>query len=362
MPRYAIRRHLRNFLQHALWLVPCWILAIFIFARVVFGTDTPATLAEEWIRSILLGTSIGLLGAALETWILPRLTQRIPFTVALLVRTVLYSILVILCVLAGIVRVMLLEETQQDPGAVEIEPTEILTILTSPESIAVSLILVGVSFLLSLVLQVNRVLGPGTLVALFLGKYVRPQHEERIFLFLDITDSTSIAEELGPLKFSDFKNNFFHDVAGPILATRGEIYQYVGDEVVVTWPFAIGKSNGNCLRLFFLIDDVIRSRKSIYLTRYGIVPKFKAGLHGGPVVTAEIGSLKRTIVHSGDTLNTTARIEGQCRPLGHRLLVSRSLLWQCALPEGLTTTEVGEVSLRGKSESVILVAVERAGL
>ena len=54
-------------------------------------------------------------------------------------------------------------------------------------------------------------------------------------MFLDLNNSTAIAERLGPLRFNDFKNDFFHDIAQPVLETRGRIYQYVGDEAVVTW-------------------------------------------------------------------------------------------------------------------------------
>ena len=30
--------------------------------------------------------------------------------------------------------------------------------------------------------------------------------------------------------------DFFNDITIPVLANDGEIYQYVGDEVLVTWP------------------------------------------------------------------------------------------------------------------------------
>jgi adenylate cyclase len=91
-----------------------------------------------------------------------------------------------------------------------------------------------VSFLINFVRQLNRMLGPGTLVNLLLGRYHRPVAEDRIFMFLDLNDSTAIAAALGPARFNDFKNDFFYDIAEPVLETRGQIYQYVGDEAVVT--------------------------------------------------------------------------------------------------------------------------------
>jgi len=105
-------------------------------------------------------------------------------------------------------------------------------------------------------------LGPGTLANLLLGRYHRPVEEERIFMSLDLNDSTAIATALGPLRFNDFKNDFFHDIAEPILETRGRIYQYVGDEAVVTWTAERGLHQGNCLRCVFLVTERIHGAPS----------------------------------------------------------------------------------------------------
>ena len=176
-------------------------------------------------------------------------------------------------------------------------------------------------------------------------------------MFLDLNDSTAIAAALGPARFNDFKNDFFYDIAGPVLETRGQIYQYVGDEVVVTWTIERGLRQGNCLRCVFLLTERIHEQRDRYLARYGIVPGFKAGLHGGPVVTAEIGDIKKDIVHSGDTVNTAARIEAQCRPLERRVLVSAALLSRCQLPNELEIEDMGEQALRGKVEALRLYSI-----
>ena len=143
----------------------------------------------------------------------------------------------------------------------------------------------------------------------------------------------------------------------PVLETRGQIYQYVGDEALVTWTVERGLRQGNCLRCVFLVSERIHEQKDRDLARYGIVPEFKAGLHGGPVVTAEIGDIKKDIVHSGDTVNTAARVEAQCRPLERRLLVSEALLSQCQVPEELELEDMGERELRGRAEALRLYSV-----
>jgi class 3 adenylate cyclase len=194
------------------------------------------------------------------------------------------------------------------------------------------------------------------LLVLF-GRYRRPVTEERIFMFLDLRDSTAIAERLGDVRFNALKNDFYHDLSEPVLQTRGRIYEYVGDEVVITWTYRDGLRDGNCVRCFFLIEREVRRSRREYLEHYGVVPAFKAGLHGGPVVTSEIGDLRKGIVHSGDTVNTTARIEALCRPLGHRLLISASLLGQLPPDLALKTEDLGYVPLRGKELRMHLYSI-----
>jgi adenylate cyclase len=43
-------------------------------------------------------------------------------------------------------------------------------------------------------------IGPGTLVNLLLGRYHRPVAEDRIFMFLDLNDSTAIAPLRGKVE------------------------------------------------------------------------------------------------------------------------------------------------------------------
>lgn len=357
MPRPIPPGWLRSFLRYALWLVPAWTLATFVCARLIFADDRGLTLGTEWTRSAVLGLWAGVLGAFVETRVLPRFARRTPFGITLLLRTLAYAGVVALAFVA-VIGFVARRELGVRPRDVFAD-AEFAVFLGSTEFWWFFGLLLGASFLITLAFQVNRVLGPGTLSALLLGRYLRPVREERVFLFLDLTDSTPIAERLGPLRFSDFKNDFFHDVAGPVLATRGQIFQYVGDEVAVSWTMRNGTRHADCLRLFYLVEDAVEARREWYKRRYGIVPRFKAACHGGPVVTAEIGDLKRDIVHSGDTLNTTARIEGQCRPLGRQLLVSETMLDRCTLPGDLHAEEVGTVPLRGKAEHVRLFGVDR---
>lgn len=52
-------------------------------------------------------------------------------------------------------------------------------------------------------------------------------------MFLDLNDATTFAEKLGSKKYSSFLNDFFNDLDPAFTKTKGRVFQYVGDEVVI---------------------------------------------------------------------------------------------------------------------------------
>ncbi len=81
------------------------------------------------------------------------------------------------------------------------------------------------------------------------GRYHRPRAEERFFLFIDIVGSTPVAEKLGALSVHRYLDRIFQAASDPVDDYRGEVYQYVGDEMVVTWLVAGGRARREAARL-----------------------------------------------------------------------------------------------------------------
>ena len=202
-------------------------------------------------------------------------------------------------------------------------------------------------------LFVNDKYGPGIFRKFLMGKYFEPTREERIFMFLDLKGATTIAEKLGEQKYLNFLQSVFKDITPVLIETEGEVYQYVGDEVSVSWEIERGVEDQNCIRCFLGIQHKLESLEEEYQSRFGVVPQFKAGVHCGSVMTGEVGVIKREIVYSGDVLNTTARIMGQCNQRGVFILLSGQVV-QKFPANTLKTVSVGETSLRGKEEVVHL--------
>jgi adenylate cyclase len=202
---------------------------------------------------------------------------------------------------------------------------------------------------------VNDKYGPGIMLKLLMGKYFKPKTEERVVMFLDLRSSTSIAERLGEKQYFNLLHDVIQDVTQPILASQGEIFQYVGDEIIVSWPTPRAIRNSNCVKCFFEVQDAIALRANIYQTKYGVIPQYKAGLHFGNVVVGEIGLVKRDITYTGDVLNTASRIQSKCNELGVDILLSKGLLDQLKLaPNQYQPRKIGEIPLRGKQYDVLL--------
>ncbi len=349
----------RRALRLAPVLIGPWTVFVVLAARIAQVGEPGEPLSVVVGRSVIIGVLIGSGAAWLESGPLARWGRRLPLWAALVARTVSYAAVVALALAALIAGSAWV---RGGVGFVEaVRSDRFQAMVTSGSFWAFLALLMVASFVINFALQLRRVLGPETMRALFLGTYRRPRSEERAFVFLDLTDSTAWAERLGPLAFTDFKNDFFADVAEPVLATGGRIVQYVGDEVMVAWPMTRAERDAAPIRFCFLVEDRVAAQAERYRRRYGEVPRFKAGVHGGTVVTAEVGDLKRDIVHSGDVVNTAARIEGECRPRGHTLLVSDEMLARMPALAEATHTALGPAALRGKSESVGLVSVTRLG-
>ena len=151
-------------------------------------------------------------------------------------------------------------------------------------------------------LMVNDKYGPGNLRSFFMGRYFRPQREEHIFMFLDLRSSTYIAQVLGEQQYFNFIKDVIRDATPVILRHKGRIYQYVGDEITVSWWMNQGLNKLNCIRCPMEIRKIFNHRSSYYTAQYGVVPDFKAGLHCGPVMVGEIGVVKRDIAFSGEVV------------------------------------------------------------
>lgn len=208
--------------------------------------------------------------------------------------------------------------------------------------------------------MVSEKFGQGVLVNMLLGKYRTPKEEKRVFMFLDLRSSTTIAEKLGHFEYSRLIQQCFYDLNEIVATYEGEIYQYVGDEAVISWPYDRGIRQNQCIDCFFGFQTRLMEKEEFYRNEFGLVPEFKAGIHGGHLIVTEVGIMKKEIAYHGDVINTTSRIQEACNDYDEKLLISEQLLSDLdkAL---LKIRELGKIALKGKHKPISILAIHQEG-
>ena len=119
-----------------------------------------------------------------------------------------------------------------------VKPTSLADIIIMPFN--VFLYALAVCALIVFILRVRDLLGRDVFTSMLISRYRTPVKEERVFLFIDLADSTSFAEKHGDLRAQQFLKALFAAFAEPVRRHKGAIDDYVGDAAIVTWPLARG--------------------------------------------------------------------------------------------------------------------------
>ncbi|MBL6618458.1 MAG: adenylate/guanylate cyclase domain-containing protein [Reyranella sp.] len=218
---------------------------------------------------------------------------------------------------------------------------------------------IAMSVVANLAFTVGSLLGFRTVARLLTGRYVRPRQELRVFLLIDMKNSTGVAERLGALRFHELLNDFFRDIAEAALECGAEIHKYVGDEAILTWSADRVTVDEDVLACPFVARDFIMANGAQYRRRFGLVPEFRAGLHCGEIVAGQIGDVRAEIAYVGDTLNVAARLLEAAKTTGQDVLVSTDLLKQATLPPDLKALPLPTLTVRGREAPLEISALQR---
>ena len=217
----------------------------------------------------------------------------------------------------------------------------------------------GMSLVVSVVVEIQRLIGGALLTSVLLGTYHRPSRQRLIVMFLDLANSTRLAEAMGELRVHDLITRFFFDIDEPISDYGGAVHAYVGDEVIVTWPVTDDRArNARCVACFFAIRRKMLSLAPHYEAEFGVAPEFRAGMHAGAVVVSECGDAKRQLAYFGDTMNVGARLCEHCKTINQQLVISGDLMRLMAMPDDLVAGESESIAVRGRQEHIQALTVE----
>lgn len=306
---------------------------------------------EDFHIALLIGFLLGLPIGIFEEFVLTGKLRKISLIWSMVLKALLYTISIGIFFIGFVMFYVLLGDISYD---------RFLLFLTGGEFFRAIIYTLVVFDFVVFFNQYQKLLGTDVMLLYAAGKYQKPEYEKRIFMFLDISSSTELAETMEPDKYFNFINDFFYDISEPLLKTSARIYQYVGDEVVFTWKITDGIKRNNCVNLFFLIEEEIQKNKDKYLLKYGRYPEFKAGLHCGEVIAAVVGDIKKEMIYNGDVLNTTSRIRSYCSEVGKRFLVSSEVVSKLTnIDNNYEVEAFGVPHLKGKKNIVGLFSLER---
>ncbi len=356
-----MRRSTKLQLRQLLVIILVWMFFGFmltLYDHLVLHSLNSAGVSPEYsflissIRNIGAGLIGGLLGGSLLVFYINVRYQDKPYAHTIL--AVFFAFILVVGIITVIMAFTLVPMKTHRPLSDPLTQAALIDFFLDPTPLKQGLVWSFIVGITQLFLQVSYKFGQGSFWNIIFGKYQIPKMETKIFMFLDLNSSTAMAERLGNEQYHLFLRDFFADITQPILENKGIIYQYVGDEVVISWNFIDGIEKNNCIRCFFDIKQKIQEKEGKYTEKYGVLPSFKAGIHCGKVVVGEIGIIKRDITYSGDVLNTTARVQGMCKEFNVELIASGNLIDELKSLGNYLSSPLGFIKLRGKSLEISL--------
>ncbi|MEM9680594.1 MAG: adenylate/guanylate cyclase domain-containing protein [Bacteroidota bacterium] len=305
----------------------------------------------QWLHfGVLVGLAIGVIYATGEWTFEKYITPKLNLGISIVIKTISYLLvlIIILSILTFRIEKYLDVDLSNDRGWWRTSKIFWLTVVYFWVC----------SMVFALMKIASERFGRGMFFNILIGKYRKPQEVNKLFMFLDLKSSTSIAEAIGHFKYSQMIQDCFYDLNSLIDKYDADIYQYVGDEAVLTWDYNSGTKKNRCISLFFAFKKRLKQRSEYYLKTYGHQPEFKAGLHGGKLMVAEIGAVKKDLAFHGDVINTASRIQSLCSTYDKELLISEPVLSKLSISETHYELLSEDVELRGKDERLKIYAID----
>ena len=336
------------------WMVAMAVFVILRFSPVFSGPEItvpkPDIEFKYWMYfGLQIGVFLGVVYGLVDIFLDQNWLRKRSYGSILIIKGIIHFFIIIL--ISVLIRVEAFDQFD-----IELTRETLRNSLINPGLIIILGYTTMVSFFLNFSRQINLKFGPGNLWKFITGRFHHPKEEERIFMFLDMKGSTTIAEALGHVKFGELVQDCFSDLS-VVRNKEAEVYQYVGDEAILYWEVENGLRNCNCLLAFFEYNLLLKSKSDYYQKTYGVIPEFKAGVNIGAVTVTEVGDIKRDLAFLGDTMNTAARIESECNKHNTSLLISELLHQRLPASNRITRTLVDQLVLRGKTQTIGMYSV-----
>jgi adenylate cyclase len=189
------------------------------------------------------------------------------------------------------------------------------------------------------------------------------QRINAVIWLCDLRGFSAVASRVSQDELLEILDAYLEVMARPVLDNGGQILKFLGDGFLATFDLSLRdrqavcieavKAAGQLLEIFPRFNGERRSAGKRTLD-------FGVALHLGEVLYGNIGTRERldfTVV--GSAVNEASRIEGLCRPLRRKVLVS-STFHEAAVACGGRMVSVGVHALRGIGEPQELFTIADA--
>jgi len=180
------------------------------------------------------------------------------------------------------------------------------------------------------------------------------QIEQATTMFTDIVGSTSLAERMGELEFTELMTNYYNSATAVIDANDGMIIDYRGDGILAIFTESVAGRNHAaraCLAALAICSrNALGSAENAPAYSEGL--ELRIGLNSGTVVVGRIGAHDRFNFNTlGDSVNVAARLEQLGKTIDRNgrdvVLVSDATRENSALSDDYFEP-LGNVRLRGR--------------
>eukprot|EP00736_Rhodelphis_marinus_P004389 Rmarinus@m.10891 len=146
--------------------------------------------------------------------------------------------------------------------------------------------------------------------------------------FSDIEGFTSISEALPLSDLVVLMGRFFEEWTKLVLESGGTVDKYIGDAIMAFWnaPQECPNHRVVACRTALKMQEILREMQEQWVKEGYPVVRARIGLHCGPVLVGNMGSMDRlnyTVL--GDTVNLASRLEGANKRYGTYIMVSGDL-------------------------------------
>jgi len=182
-----------------------------------------------------------------------------------------------------------------------------------------------------------------------------------VSMFVDMRDSTKLAEQRLPFDTVFIVNRFLGAVSQAVIECGGQPNQFLGDGQLALFGLRTDPKTacGQALKAASMIGANIDGLNQFLRHDLREPIRFGIGIHGGEVIIGDIGYQDHMVFTAlGDAVNVASRLQDMTKSHGCEVVFSEEVRKTASLPVDALPEQ--EVAIRGRAEPMVVRAVAKA--